>query len=143
MACPNRSVGEVCGVAKGHRYKDLTLFDLSDLALVGIDYDDLAEGVETPCRFWAHYTLSDKLNVNPYKDVAGLEPFANPRNTAAGTLKLLDPAIAAKRKLSIVFYGLGEHEGIEFATQEELKYELPFLGFKTFDVIPETCKNID
>ena len=80
MACPNHSVGEVSGVAKGHRYKDLTLFDLSDLALVGIDYNDLAEGVETPCRFWAHYTLSDKLNGsgNPHGDVAGLEPFAAP-----------------------------------------------------------------
>ena len=67
-------------IAKGHRYKDLTLFDLSDLALVGIDYNDLAEGVETPCRFWAHSTVSDKLNGNgnPYRDVAGLEPFAAP-----------------------------------------------------------------
>ena len=64
-------------IAQAHRYKDLTLFDLS---LVGIDYNDLAEGVETPCRFWAHYTLSDKLNGsgNPYKDVASLEPFTAP-----------------------------------------------------------------
>ena len=79
-ACPNRSVGEVSAVARGHRCKDVTLFDLSDLALVGIDYNDLAEGVETPCRFWAHSTVSDKLNGNgnPYRDVAGLEPFAAP-----------------------------------------------------------------
>ncbi len=39
---------------------------------------------------------------------AGEEPFANARNTAAGTLKQLDPALVAKRPLEIVLYGLGE-----------------------------------
>ena len=60
-----------------HRFKDLILFDLSDLALVDIDYTELQEGVETPCRFWALFTVSKKLNGegNPYKDIAGLEPF--------------------------------------------------------------------
>lgn len=98
-ASPNRTVGEVSGVASGHRYKDLTLFDLSDLALVSIDYDDLAEGVETACRFWAHYALSDKLNGNgnPYKDVAGLEPFATQtpepdQDTLIAILARLPPA---------------------------------------------------
>ncbi len=39
---------------------------------------------------------------------AGEEPFANARNTAAGTLKQLDPRLVAKRQLEIVLYGLGE-----------------------------------
>lgn len=39
---------------------------------------------------------------------AGEEPFANPRNAAAGSLKMLDPRIVAKRPLEIVLYGLGE-----------------------------------
>lgn len=39
---------------------------------------------------------------------AGEEPFANARNTAAGTLKQLDPKLVAKRPLDIVLYGLGE-----------------------------------
>src|SRR6185295_5016106 len=39
---------------------------------------------------------------------AGEEPFANARNTAAGTLKQLDPALVAQRRLEIVLYGLGE-----------------------------------
>ena len=61
---------------RGHKYKDLTLFDISDLADVGIDFEGLPAGQEVACRFWAHYELSDKLNQagNPYKNVIALEP---------------------------------------------------------------------
>jgi len=71
--------------AKGHQYKDLTLFTLSDLVDVGIDYEGLQEGVDTPCRFWAHYELSSKLNQhnNPYKDIVMLEPVDSPATTTS------------------------------------------------------------
>lgn len=61
---------------RGHKYPDLRLFELSDLDMAGIDWEKLEVGVETPCRFFAVYTLSDKLNQagNPYKDVEWLEP---------------------------------------------------------------------
>ncbi len=45
--------------------------------------------------------------INAQREEAGLETFANPRNLAAGTIKLLDPAEVAKRPLDIVLYGLG------------------------------------
>lgn len=45
--------------------------------------------------------------INAAETEAGLEPYANPRNLAAGTLKLLDPAVVATRRLEIVLYGLG------------------------------------
>ena len=38
---------------------------------------------------------------------AGDEPFANPRNAAAGSLKLLDPKVVARRPLDVFLYGLG------------------------------------
>jgi DNA ligase (NAD+) len=50
-----------------------------------------------------------KLNVE--RQEAGLPPFANPRNATAGSLKQLDPAIAARRPLGVVFYGVGVVEG--------------------------------
>src|SRR6266446_2305513 len=53
-----------------------------------------------------------KLNEERRK--AGLPEFANPRNAAAGSLKQLDPAIAAQRPLGIIFYGTGLIEGIAF-----------------------------
>ena len=46
--------------------------------------------------------------LNAERVAAGEEPFVNPRNTAAGSLKQLDPALVAKRPLDIVLYGVGQ-----------------------------------
>ena len=59
-----------------------------------------------------------KLNEERRK--AGLPEFANPRNAAAGSLKQLDPAIAAQRPLGIIFYGTGLIEGIAFEKHSQL-----------------------
>jgi DNA ligase (NAD+) len=48
------------------------------------------------------------LRLNTQRTRGGDEPFANPRNATAGSLKLLDPVIVAKRPLDIAIYGLGE-----------------------------------
>jgi DNA ligase (NAD+) len=45
--------------------------------------------------------------INQEQAEAGLEPYTNPRNLAAGTLKLLDAAVVRARRLEIVLYGLG------------------------------------
>lgn len=46
--------------------------------------------------------------INEQREADGHEPFMNPRNACAGTLKLLDPKIVAKRKLAFVAHGHGE-----------------------------------
>src|SRR5436305_4516575 len=51
--------------------------------------------------------------LNKEREAAGLPLFANPRNAAAGSLKHLDPAVAAKRPLGMIFYGTGAVEGVE------------------------------
>lgn len=56
------------------------------------------------------------------------DPFANPRNAAAGSLKLLDPKEVAKRSLQFVAYGVGEVREIA-DTQEELESKLGQWGF--------------
>jgi DNA ligase (NAD+) len=63
---------------------------------------------------------------------AGEEPFANARNTAAGTLKQLDPRLVAKRRLEIVLYGLGEvSDDVELPpTQEQTLQWLHGFGFR-------------
>lgn len=53
-----------------------------------------------------YMTKSDFLQFNREREEAGEKPFANPRNSTAGSLKVLDPGIVARRPLSIVCYGL-------------------------------------
>ena len=57
--------------------------------------------------------IEEFQRINREQEEAGLEPYANPRNLAAGTLKLLDPVEVAKRRLEIVLYGLGACEPAE------------------------------
>jgi DNA ligase (NAD+) len=57
--------------------------------------------------------------VNQEQEAAGKPLYANPRNTAAGTLKQLDSKLVAKRRLAIVLYGPGELVGVECESQEE------------------------
>ena len=61
----------------------------------------------------------------------GLELFANTRNAAAGSLKLLDPREVTKRPLDAIIYGAGEISGIEFNTHEEMLDNFKTLGLKT------------
>ena len=57
-----------------------------------------------------YMTLAEFRRINEDREESGLEPFSNPRNLAAGTLKLLDPADVADRRLEIVLYGVGACE---------------------------------
>ncbi len=66
--------------------------------------------------------------LNAERTEAGLPVFANPRNSAAGSLKQLDPAITAQRPLGIIFYATGAVEGVELSAQTELMALLKRLG---------------
>lgn len=87
--------------ARGHQWPDLKLFDLSDLLEVGIDPAGLQIGQEVPCRFWAIYELSDKLNKagNPYKDIIALERMDEPATTTSTDTSALLSELRAIRML--------------------------------------------
>ena len=55
--------------------------------------------------------------------------FANPRNAAAGSLRQLDPRISAKRPLDVFIYGVGDQQGIDLSSQQQLVDRLPGWGF--------------
>jgi len=68
--------------------------------------------------------------INEERALADEEPMKNPRNAAGGSLKLLDSAIVAKRKLSIVMYGIGAGYKA-FHSQSDAMAQLKQWGFKT------------
>jgi DNA ligase (NAD+) len=85
--------------------------------------------------------LDDFLELNKERETAGEKLFANPRNSAAGTLKMQDPRIVAKRKLSMFSYSLINDE-YDMRTQFENLRLLKELGFV---VNPESrlCSDIN
>ena len=85
--------------------------------------------------------VNDFLKLNKEREEQGEKLFANPRNSSAGTLKLQNPQVVAKRPLDIFLYMLVSIEE-EFESQFENLKILKELGFK---VNPEykLCKNID
>ncbi|MBE9528952.1 MAG: NAD-dependent DNA ligase LigA [Proteobacteria bacterium] len=80
----------------------------------------------------------DRFNeLNNERELAGEEPFANPRNAAAGSLRQKDPAVTAKRPLDIFCYGLGATEGITFRGQTHT-YTIGYLKKLGLKTNPET-----
>jgi DNA ligase (NAD+) len=70
--------------------------------------EDLPELIEI--RGEVYLTLAEFQRINLAREEAGEELYANPRNLAAGTLKLLDAREVAERRLEIVLYGIGARE---------------------------------
>ncbi|HVT29789.1 MAG TPA: NAD-dependent DNA ligase LigA [Lacipirellulaceae bacterium] len=73
---------------------------------------------------------------------AGEEPFANPRNATAGTLKQLDPSVVAKRRLSFFAHGKGELTGDAFKTHSEFLAAVAAWGVPA-NPISKLCDTID
>lgn len=90
------------------------------------------EVLEVRGEIYFDKTGFEKLNLQ--RQEAGIEPFANPRNACAGSLKLLDATEVALRPLDALFYGTGVCEGIEFNTHEELLDSLKAFGLRTTPV---------
>lgn len=82
------------------------------------------------------------LRLNEVKEENGEEPFANPRNAAAGSLRQLDPKIAASRNLDIFLYSIANLEGTRITAHSEGLDWLDQLGLKT-NKERRTCANIE
>jgi DNA ligase (NAD+) len=78
----------------------------------------------------AYFPRSAFAKLNEERAAAGEPTYANPRNSAAGSIRQLDPAVTASRDLSMWAYSIGAHEGVEFATQMESLEWLREHGFK-------------
>ena len=79
--------------------------------------------------------IADFKALNERRAEAGEPAFANPRNSAAGSIRQLDPNLAAERPLSVWCYGIGATNGLNLATHSE---EVEWLREKGFKVNPDT-----
>ena len=69
-------------------------------------HDKVPEVLEVRGEVIMHKAVFERINDE--QRAAGLKPFVNPRNAAAGFLRQLDPKVTARRRLSFYAYGLGE-----------------------------------
>ena len=78
------------------------------------------------------------IELNQRRTDAGLPTFANPRNSAAGSIRQLDPKVASERPLAIWSYAIGVTQGLEFATHTE---EVAWLTEHGFQTNPDTARH--
>jgi DNA ligase (NAD+) len=77
----------------------------------------------------AYLPISAFNRINEERAASGESVFANPRNSAAGALRQLDPRVSASRPLAFFGYAVGYYEGIAFQNQIEVLQRLAAWGF--------------
>jgi DNA ligase (NAD+) len=80
-----------------------------------------------------YMSLPDFAALNERRAEAGLSTFMNPRNSAAGTIRQLDPALAAERPLSMWCYAIGVTEGLQLHSHWDALEWLRAHGFRVND----------
>ena len=98
------------------------------LKLQGDDYPDLLE-----VRGEVILAKADFQKLNAMRLADGEEPFANPRNAAAGSVRQLDSKITARRPLQFYAYGIGRISGERPAGHYQMMARIAKLGFRVSD----------
>ena len=102
--------------------------NLRTIPSIPLRFDDAPPLIEV--RGEIYMSLSDFTALNERRAEAGLPTFMNPRNSAAGTIRQLDPQLAAERPLSMWCYAIGATEGIAFESHWESLEWLRNHGFR-------------
>jgi DNA ligase (NAD+) len=112
--------------------------NLRTIGAIPLRIDDAPAMVEV--RGEVYLPIADFKALNERRAEAGEATFANPRNSAAGSIRQLDPALAAERPLSIWCYGFGATRGLDLATHTE---EIEWLRARGFKVNPDAEHHAD
>lgn len=91
----------------------------------------LRQSVSAEVRGEVYMPKQSFVALNEERDELGLEPFANPRNAAAGGLRQIDPKAVAKRNLNVFMYGAVYTEDFMPKSQAELFTQLEEIGLRT------------
>jgi DNA ligase (NAD+) len=119
-------------------------FVLFRLSLRGTDYPEV---FEIRGEIVMPFQVFEELNKQ--REEAGEPLFANPRNAAAGTLKMQNPAVVASRKLDAYFYSLmgdnlpadGHYENLKKASEWGFKISMPHNCAAIWMKFLNTCTN--
>ncbi len=109
----------------------------------GVQGEDVTANLKTIRSIPLEISSSEKIEVrgevymprkefqrlNALREEAGESPFANPRNAAAGALRVLDPAVTDSRKLGVFIYSVGFWDNNICETHSELQKKLASLRF--------------
>jgi DNA ligase (NAD+) len=106
--------------------------NIRTIRAIPLQVDDAPELLEV--RGEVYLPIAAFATLNEQRTAAGEPAFANPRNAAAGSIRQLDPEIAAARPLSIWCYGIGASRGLAPATHHD---ELEWMRERGFKVHPE------
>ncbi len=107
--------------------------NLRTIGAIPLGIEDAPPLVEV--RGEVYLPIADFKALNERRAEAGESTFANPRNSAAGSIRQLDPALAAQRPLSVWCYGIGATRGLDLATHFE---EVEWLRERGFKVNPDS-----
>ena len=107
--------------------------NLRTIGAIPLTIPDAPPSIEV--RGEVYLPIADFKALNERRAEAGEPAFANPRNSAAGSIRQLDPALAAERPLSIWIYGIGAVRELNLATHSE---EIEWLAERGFKVNPDT-----
>ncbi|MGZ3633807.1 MAG: NAD-dependent DNA ligase LigA [Parachlamydiaceae bacterium] len=102
--------------------------------------DAIPDLLEARGEVYMTHQVFDKLNAS--RSATEEQQWANPRNAAAGTLKLLDPKEVARRKLSVAFYGIAEESTLQIVSQQSVHDLFKLWGLPTLDLFT-TCASIE
>lgn len=101
---------------------------------------NIPELLEVRGEVYMEHAVFNKLNKQ--REAAGDILWQNPRNAAAGSLKLLDPRETARRQLSIVFYGIAEESTMTIKHQNDVHLYLEKFGLPTLHQVKK-CETLD
>jgi DNA ligase (NAD+) len=107
--------------------------NLRTIGSIPLRIDGAPELVEV--RGEVYLPIADFKALNERRAEAGEPTFANPRNSAAGSIRQLNPALAAERPLSVWCYGIGATRGLDLPTHSA---EVEWLAERAFKVNPDT-----
>src|SRR5207302_8161605 len=112
--------------------------------LADIPHQLKGKGIPEICevRGEVYMTKSAFLELNQRQAAAGEQVFANPRNSAAGSLRQKDPSVTASRPLGFFAYGWGEMSSMPADTQSGMTRWFGSCGFKT-NPLTKICRSVD